>query len=61
MGGSKKEHQLPVFRFDRTPGITRNLQAFLNPEGGITRGVVPDVEQHEVRSEDPKNVQATHG
>ncbi len=46
---------MPVFGFDRTFGLARNLKAFLNPEGGIARGEVPDAEEHEGQAEDPRN------
>ena len=41
--------------------MARELKAFLNPEGGIASGQVPDAGEHESRSKDSKNVQVTHG
>ena len=52
---------MPVFRFDRTLDMARESKAFPNPEGGLVSGQVPDAEEHESRSANPKNVQVTHG
>jgi hypothetical protein len=46
---------LPVFRFNKVFDIARNVKAFLNSRGGITRGTTrPNAEQHEDRAENPK-------
>jgi hypothetical protein len=42
---------LPVFRLNRAFGVGRDAKAFLNLQGGITRGVVPDLEHHEEQAE----------
>jgi hypothetical protein len=50
----RRRRRLPVSRFDKAFGIARKVKAFLNPEVGITRGAVSDVEQHENRVESPE-------
>ncbi len=45
---------MPVFRFDRTLSIVRNLKAFLDPGGSITRAEAPGAEE---QAEDSKNDQ----
>jgi hypothetical protein len=37
---------LPVFRFNKAFTIARDLKAFLNLHAGVTRGVVPNVDQN---------------
>jgi hypothetical protein len=38
---------LPVFRFNRAFGLGRGAKAFLNMQGGLTRGVVPNPKRRE--------------
>jgi hypothetical protein len=45
---------LSDFRFDKSSDAARNLKAYLNPEGDVPRGPVPDAEQHENQAENPK-------
>jgi hypothetical protein len=42
---------VPVFRFDKTLGITRNLKVFLKLRGGVTRGAVPDVDWYKKQAQ----------
>jgi hypothetical protein len=42
---------LPVFRLNRTFGVGRAAKAFLNMQGGLTRGEVPDPKQLEEQAE----------
>jgi hypothetical protein len=42
---------LPVFRFNKAFGIARDLKVFLNLQGGLTRGAVPDIEQFKEQAE----------
>lgn len=42
---------MPVFRLNRAFGVGRGAKAFLNLQGGLTRGMVPDPMQHEQRAE----------
>jgi hypothetical protein len=53
----KRRHCLPIFRFDKASGIARSVRAFLDLEGGNTRGTVPDIERHGDRANDPKHAQ----
>ncbi len=47
----KKGRSLPVFRLNRTFGVGRDVKAFLNMQGGLTRGAVPDPRHHEEQAE----------
>src|SRR5829696_7666593 len=47
----KKGRCLPVFRFNKAFGIARDLKVFLNLQGGLTRGAVPDIEQFKEQAE----------
>jgi hypothetical protein len=49
---------LPVFRLSRAFGVGRDAKAFLNIQGGLTRGVVPDPKQHEAQVEKLRKVVA---
>jgi hypothetical protein len=49
---------LPVFRLNRAFGVGRDAKAFLNMQGGLTRGGVPDPTQHEEQAERLKKVVA---
>ncbi len=42
---------MPVFRLNRAFGVGRDVKAFLNMQGGLTRGVVPDPRHHEEQAE----------
>jgi hypothetical protein len=42
---------LPVFRFSKAFGIARDAKVFLNLEGGLTDGAVPDVERYKKQAE----------
>ena len=42
---------MPVFRLNRAFGVGRDAKAFLNMQGGLTRGVIPDPKQHEKQTE----------
>jgi hypothetical protein len=42
---------LPAFRLSRAFDVGRDAKAYLNVQGGLTRGVVPDPRQHEKRAE----------
>ncbi len=46
---------MPVYRFSKAFDITRGAKAFLNLEGGLTRGALLDVEQYNEQAEDPRN------
>jgi hypothetical protein len=48
---------LPIFRFDKASGIAQSVKAFLNPQGSIRQGTVPDVEGHENRTENSKHAE----
>jgi hypothetical protein len=48
---------LPSFRFNKAFDIARDVKAFLNSEGSITRGALEDAEQHENQAESSKNTQ----
>jgi hypothetical protein len=41
----KKGYGLPLFRINAYLGLGRDVKAFLNLEGGITRGPLPDAEK----------------
>jgi hypothetical protein len=47
---------LPIFRFSRAFGVRRDAKAFLNMQGGLTRGVVPNPRQHQERAEKLRRV-----
>ncbi len=40
-----------MFRLNRAFGVGRDAKAFLNMQGGLTRGVVPDPKHHEEQAE----------
>jgi hypothetical protein len=42
---------LPVFRLNRAFGVGRDAKAFLNMQGGLTRGAVPNPKHHEEQAE----------
>ena len=42
---------MPVFRFSKAFGIARDAKVFLNLEGGLTDGAVPDVERYKKQAE----------
>ncbi len=42
---------MPVFRLNRAFGVGRDAKAFLNMQGGLTRGEVPNPEHHEDQAE----------
>jgi exonuclease VII large subunit len=42
---------LPIFRLSRTFGVGRNVKVFLNLQGALTRGAVPDLEHHPKQAE----------
>ena len=42
---------MPVFRFSKAFGIARDAKVFLNLEGGLTGGAVPDVERYKKQAE----------
>jgi hypothetical protein len=42
---------LPIFRLDKVFSVGRDLKVFLNVQGGLTRGVVPDPKHHEKQVE----------
>ena len=42
---------MPVFRLNRAFGFGRDAKAFLNMQGGLTRGVVPDPKYYEEQAE----------
>jgi hypothetical protein len=42
---------LPEFRLSRAFGVGRDAKAFLNMQGGLTRGAVPNPKQHEEQVE----------
>ena len=46
---------MPVFRFNKAFGIARDLKVFLNLQGGLTRGAVPDVEPYKEQAEALRN------
>ena len=37
---------MPLFRFNKAFGITRDLKVFLHLQGGLTRRAIPDTDQH---------------
>jgi hypothetical protein len=41
----KKGYRLPLFRLNAYLGLGRGVKAFLNLEGGVTRGPLPDAEK----------------
>lgn len=45
---------MPVFRFNKVFRIVRGAKAFLNLEGGATRGAIPGAGPHEDQAEGPK-------
>lgn len=47
---------MPIFRFSKALGVARGARIFLNLEGGVTRGAMPDVEQYKEQTETLKNV-----
>jgi hypothetical protein len=47
---------LPVFGFSRAFGVGRDAKVFLNMQGGLTRGVVPNPKQHEEQAEKLRKV-----
>ncbi len=47
---------MPVFRLNRAFVIGRDAKAFLNMQGGLTRGVVPDPNQHEEQAKKLRKV-----
>jgi hypothetical protein len=47
----RKGRSLPVFKFSRALGVGRDAKAFLNMQGGLTRGPVPNPKQHEEQAE----------
>ena len=47
---------MPVFRLNKAFGVGRDAKAFLNLQGGLTRGVVPDPKQHEEQAEKLRRV-----
>ena len=49
---------MPVFGLNRAFGLGRGAKAFLNLQGGLTRGVVPDPKQHEEQAERLRKVVA---
>ena len=49
---------MPVFRLSRAFGVGRDAKAFLNMQGGLTRGVVPDPKQQEEQVERLRKVVA---
>jgi Sulfotransferase domain len=42
---------LPIFRLSRVFGVGRDAKVFLNLQGGLTRGTVPDLEHHGEQAE----------
>jgi Sulfotransferase domain len=42
---------LPVFRLNRAFGVGRDAKAFLNMQGGLTRGAIPDPKHYEEQTE----------
>jgi hypothetical protein len=52
----KKGQGLPVFRLSRALGVGRGAKAFLNMQGGLTRGVVPNPERQEEQAEKLRKV-----
>jgi hypothetical protein len=46
---------LPVFRFNKAFGIARDVKVFLNLQGGITRGALPDVTTYKKQAQKLKN------
>ena len=42
---------MPVFRFNKAFGIVRDLKVFLNLQGGLTRGALPDVDPYKKQAE----------
>jgi hypothetical protein len=47
---------LPVFKLHRAFGVGRDAKVFLNMQGGLTRGVVPNPRQHEEQVEKLRKV-----
>jgi hypothetical protein len=47
----KKGRGLPEFRLNRAFGVGRDAKAFLNMQGGLTRGAVPNPKHHEEQAQ----------
>ena len=47
---------MPAYRFSKAFSVRRDTKVFLNLQGGLTRGRVPDPERHKERAEKLKNV-----
>ena len=52
---------LPVFRLSKYLGVGRGVKVFLNLEGGITRGSVPNPAEQQKAPGNQKNGQAANG
>ena len=46
---------MPTFRFSKAFGIARSAKVFLNLEGGLTGGAVPDIDRYKKQAEKLKN------
>ena len=46
---------MPVFRFNKAFGIARDVKVFLNLQGGIMRGALPDVDPYKKQAQKLKN------
>src|SRR5918993_1072179 len=52
--GVKKRWFLPIFRFSKAFGIARGAKVFLNLEGGLTGGAVPDIDRYKKQADQSK-------
>ena len=45
---------MPIFRFSKAFGIARGAKVFLNLEGGLTGGAVPDIDRYKKQADQSK-------